>query len=127
MDVEVGRQGQIAVTVADADTAIALGSGDLPVLATPRVIAWMEQATCRACPADEQSTTVGVRVDVAHTRASAVGTSVRATARVTGVDGPTITFKVWAEQDGPAGRQEIARGVVQRAVVDRHRFLDRLG
>ena len=62
-------------TVTDDDTAIALGSGDVPVLATPRLLAWMEQATVTAASArvDATSTTVGVEVWMRHRRASAVG------------------------------------------------------
>ena len=54
--------------VTDADTAVALGSGDVPVLATPRLIAWMEAATVRAAAAFlvKGQTTVGTAIRIEH-------------------------------------------------------------
>jgi predicted thioesterase len=107
------------------DTAQALGSGDVPVLATPRLLAWLEAATVAAI--DEHlptgTTTVGVRVHVEHLRATRPGGAVTARATLVGVDGALLTFDVHAEDE----RGEVlARGNVTRAVVDRDRFLARL-
>ena len=65
-------------TVTEQDTALALGSGDVPVLATPRLLAWMEQASVVAvAPSlDGSSTSVGVEVWMRHRRATAVGRTV---------------------------------------------------
>ena len=61
--------------VTDADTAAALGSGDVPVLGTPRLIAWMEAATVRTVAAllNPGQTTVGTAIRIEHRRATAVG------------------------------------------------------
>ena len=64
------RSASVTHTVGDADTAAALGSGDLPVLATPRVLAWLEAATCSALDLDDSRTSVGTRVEVEHIAAS---------------------------------------------------------
>lgn len=104
-----------------ADTARALLSGDLDVLATPRLVAWLEAATCAAV-ADAIAagrTTVGTHVDVEHLAPSAVGSTVFATATVTVVDGRTLSFEVSATDE--AGRL-LCRGTLTRAVVDRARF-----
>ena len=110
-------------TVTDDDTAAALGSGDLPVLATPRLLAWFEEATCSAVSLDEDSTSVGTRVELEHLAASPVGAEVTATATVAHRDGRLIRFQVVAH-DSEGG--VLATGEVQRVVVERDRFLSRL-
>ena len=109
--------------VTDADTATALGSGDVPVLATPRLIAWMEAATVRsAMPYLEAGqTTVGTGIRVGHRRATLVGRSVEITATPTpDVGGRRLTFAVQALDDSG---QVVAAGEIDRVIVDRDRFL----
>jgi len=120
-------------TVTDDDTAIALGSGDVPVLATPRLLAWIEAATVAAASArvDSTSTTVGVEVWVRHRRASAVGAQVEVEVTEVSEQDRGLSFEVVAREvpaDGADGRspREIASGRVVRAIVDRGAFLDRL-
>ena len=110
-------------TVNDDDTAEALGSGDLPVLATPRLLAWLEEATCGAVALEEDSTSVGTRVELEHLAASPVGSEVTATATVAHRDGRLIRFQVVAHD---AEGAVLATGEIQRVVVDRDRFLSRL-
>jgi predicted thioesterase len=122
--VQVGLAGEAALVVSDADTAIALGSGDVPVLGTPRVVALVEAATLDALKgwlADHQ-TTVGTLIDVDHLRPSAVGATVHAQARLDAMEGKRLEFTVTVTQDG----HEVARGRVVRALVDRETFLSRL-
>ena len=121
-----GDSATLEFTVTDDDTALSLGSGSLEVLATPRLLAWCEAATCSAVEdalTDEQ-TSVGTRVQLEHVGASAVGASVRVTASVVYVDGRLLRFEVVAEQ-APDGKV-VAHGEVTRVVVDRERFLARL-
>ena len=106
--------------VTDDDTAIALGSGDVPVLATPRMIAWMEAATVAAATPHLQDgrTTVGTAVRVQHRRPTPVGGRVEVTAEDPQVgDDGRMTFVVRAvDGDGTvAGVGEIDRVVVDRA------------
>ncbi len=110
-------------TVSDADTAVALGSGDLAVLATPRLIAWCEEATCAAIDLDGATTSVGTRIELEHLAASKVGAVVTATATIITRDGRMVRFQVVAH-DG-AGTV-LASGEVRRVIVDRDRFLSRL-
>jgi len=110
-------------TVTDDDTAIALGSGDLAVLATPRLLAWSEQATVAAVVLDDASTSVGTRVELEHLAPSPVGAEVTVTATVVHRDGRLIRFQVVAHD---AEGNVLASGEVQRVVVDRDRFLSRL-
>lgn len=111
--------------VGEADTAEALGSGDLPVLGTPRLVAWAEQATCAAIAEelDASTTSVGTELRIEHLQPSPLRAAVVVRAELTHVDGRQLRFEVTAEhEDG----RVVARGEVTRAVVDRDRFLQRL-
>jgi fluoroacetyl-CoA thioesterase len=125
VDVGVGDRGGIREVVTDADTAVALGSGGLPVLATPRLLAWCEAATCRALdgrlPAGSSS--VGTSVRLEHLAPSAVGEQLTVVALVATVDGRRIGFDVEATD---AAGTVVGRGTVERVVVDDERFLARL-
>ena len=114
----------LSFTVTDDDTAVAVGSGDLPVLGTPRLLAWCEAATCAAIDPtlDGASTSVGTRVSLEHVGASAVGQEVEVTASASYVDGRLHRFTVAARQAGKV----IGSGEVTRVVVDREKFLSRL-
>ncbi len=115
----------LTFTVTDEDTAVAVGSGSLPVLGTPRLLAWCEAATCAAIdptlPAG--STSVGTRVELEHQSASAVGQQVEVTASSTYVDGRLHRFTV-AARNVPG--RVVATGEITRVVVDAERFLSRL-
>ncbi len=122
MPIPAGLQAAFDHAVTDADTALALGSGDVPVLATPRVLALAERATVAAV-ADalaDGATTVGTRVELDHLLACPVGATVRVTAVLERVDGRRLEFAVeLRERDRLA-----ASGRVIRMVVDRSRFLE---
>ncbi|WP_191908021.1 thioesterase family protein [Nocardioides cynanchi] len=112
-------------TVTDDDTAVALGSGSLPVLGTPRLLAWCEAATCAAIADDlgPGETSVGTRVEIEHLRASPVGARIEVTATPVFSDGRLRRFSVSARQED--GRV-VGTGEVTRVVVDAERFLGRL-
>jgi fluoroacetyl-CoA thioesterase len=123
MALEPGLSASVALTVTEADTAQALGSGDVPVLATPRLIALAEAATVRATARHLPSgaTTVGTRVELAHLAPTAIGGTVTVTAELSTVDGRRLTFAVSAADGGTP----VAEGTVERVLVDRTRFLSR--
>jgi fluoroacetyl-CoA thioesterase len=109
--------------VTDADTAAALGSGDVAVLATPRLIAWMEAATVQSALRfiEAGQTTVGTEIRIGHRRATPVGGSVEITATPTGdAVGRRLTFVVRAVDDAGA---LVAEGEIIRTIVDRNVFL----
>jgi fluoroacetyl-CoA thioesterase len=112
--------------VTEEDTARAVGSGDLPVLATPRLLAWCEARTCAAVAADleEGRSTVGTRVQLEHVGASPVGARVEVTATLRSVDGRLLRFEVVAAHAD--GGPVVAHGEVTRVAVDAARFLSRL-
>jgi fluoroacetyl-CoA thioesterase len=118
-----GARARVELTVTDADTAQALGSGDVPVLGTPRVLALAEAATVAATATrlPPGATTVGTRVELDHRAASPVGRTVIAEARLAKVDGRRLVFEVSVRDGG----EVVAEARVERVLVDRHRFLAR--
>ncbi|WP_299051398.1 thioesterase [uncultured Nocardioides sp.] len=126
----VPAEAELRFTVTDDDTAAAVGSGSLPVLGTPRLLAWMEAATCAALEADlpDGSTSVGTRVSLEHRAPSPVGATVVVTARRSGEDAPggrRARFAVHARHrvGDDTEEVEVATGEVVRAVVEIRRFL----
>ena len=120
----------LTFTVAEDDTAIAVGSGSLPVLGTPRLLAWCEAATCAAIESalGDGETSVGTRVELEHLAATPVGGAVVVTAREAYVDGRLHRFSVSARNVGDDGRagKLAGSGEVTRVVVDADRFIARI-
>jgi predicted thioesterase len=127
MALEVGLQAALVHVVAADDTATAVGSGDVPTLATPRLLA-LAEAACIAALGDAglpvESTTVGTRVELEHLMALPVGETVRVAARLDHLDGRLLRFEVVATDDGD---RLVARATITRVLVDRERFLRRAG
>jgi len=120
--IAIGDRGISVTTVSEADTAIQLGSGDVPVLATPRAIAWLEAAAIAALgDLAPGMTSVGINISVDHTSPTLVGAEIRAVAEVRAVEGPRVEFDVRAFE----GESIIAGGTHTRVIVDRQRFLMR--
>lgn len=113
-------------TVTEADTAERLGSGDLPVLATPRLINWLERAAFAAAAEGLSSgqTTVGTLVKVEHIKGTPVGATVVVGCSKPVSDGRRLIFHIRVTDE--AG-EVVAEGEVHRAVVDHERFLRRFG
>lgn len=125
MALEAGLQAALVHVVAAEDTAAAVGSGDVPVLATPRLLALAEAACIAALGYGTlagTSTTVGTRVELEHLLALPVGETVRVAARLDHLDGRLLRFEVVATDDGD---RLVARAVITRVLVDRERFLAR--
>jgi fluoroacetyl-CoA thioesterase len=120
-----GLSATITLVVTEADTALAMGSGDVPVLSTPRVIGLAEQATVKAVNGAlaEGRTTVGSEVQLTHLAPTLVGAEVRAEVVLEAVEGRKLVFRVTVND----GHGLVAAGYVTRVVVERARFLDRAG
>ena len=119
----IGAIGLSRMTVRHGDTAIALGSGDVPVLGTPAVIALAENATIAALAEflEQSETTVGVRIEIDHSATASVGDEVVATAKVSSVEGKRIIFDVECH----SGTRLVAQGTIIRVLVDRVSFIAR--
>ena len=118
---ETGLTYTSRLTVGNENTAIALGSGDMPVLATPAMMALMENAAMLAvAPAlEEGDTTVGGHIESSHLRPTPVGAEVSATATLEKVEGRKLYFKIIAHQ----GDVVIGEGTHLRFIVNREKFL----
>lgn len=123
MTVEVGLRGEVELIVGDDDTAIAMRSGSVPVLATPRVIALAEEAAVRAIDGTLKAneTSVGMQVQLDHLAPTATGHRVAAEATVEKVTGRRVVFTVSVNDE----RGLVAVGRVTRVIVDVDRFLDK--
>ena len=112
----IGAVGLSRMTVRHGDTAIALGSGDVPVLGTPGIIALSESATIAALAEflEQSETTVGVRIEIDHIATASVGDEAVAT-----VVGKRIIFDVQCH----SGTRLIAQGTITRVLVDRVSFI----
>lgn len=123
--IEIGLKHTSELTVTDTVTALKVGSGDMPVLSTPMMMALMENAAMLAVKdrLPEGLTTVGGHIESSHLKPLKIGDVVRAEAEVTKVDGKKIEFKVAAY----SGDTLIGEGTHLRFIVDREKFMSRLG
>jgi RimJ/RimL family protein N-acetyltransferase/predicted thioesterase len=119
----IGKSANVTAIVAESDGAKAVGSGDLDVLATPTMIAFMERAACKALAGllSEGQTSVGTSINVEHLAASPIGAEISATATVKSVSGKKVEFDVTASDN--AG--EIGKGVHTRVILDAKRFMEK--
>lgn len=117
-----GRRATVTLTVGDGDTAIAMGSGDVPVLASPRVVAVAEQAAVSAVDGalQEGKTSVGAWVELEHNAPSRLGETVTAEATLLGVHGRKLEFSISVRNE--AG-DEVAHVRHRRVIVTREKFL----
>lgn len=122
--IEIGLKHTSELTVTDAVTAVKVGSGDMPVLATPMLMALMENAAMLAVRdvLPKGCTTVGGHIESSHLKSSKVGDVVRAEAEVTKVDGKKIMFKVSAY----SGDILLGEGMHLRFIVDRDKFMSKV-
>ncbi len=121
MKVAVGLRGDAKLIVDQSDTAAALGSGNVDVLGTPRIVGLCEEATCSALHGvlEPGTTTVGMRVQIDHLQPTPVGAAVVAEAVLEKIEGRRLTFNVSASDE----RGLVAAGKVTRVVVDLANFM----
>ena len=121
MSLTIGSKGRAEALVTEANTAAAVGSGLVPVFATPYMIALMENAAVNAVQAglEPGQGTVGTCLNVTHDAATPVGMKVWAEAELTALEGKKLTFAVRAfDEAGPIGG-----GVHERFIITVDRFL----
>lgn len=126
-----GERASVRVVVAEEDTAIAAGSGDVPVLSTPRMLALAEAAAVAAVGPHLQpgTTTVGTAALVEHRHACALGAEVVVESELTEVDGRRLAFSFIARETGrtePGNGNEplvVGAGTLERVLVNRDAFL----
>lgn len=121
----IGQTHTCSRTVEEHHLAAHVGSGDLRVLSTPSMIALMEEAAmrCVAPCLEESQTTVGGKIAVSHLKPTAHERTISATATLTAVEGRKLQFTVTASDDEGL----IGEGEHTRFIVDREKFMARLG
>jgi predicted thioesterase len=121
---ESGLKHESVMRVVDGNTAEYIGSGDMAVLATPAMVALMENAAMLAVAKElgEGETTVGSMISTSHLKPSKVGNAISAIAELTAVEGRKLTFKISAYD----GDTLIGEGEHIRFVVNREKFLSKL-
>ncbi len=119
---EPGLEATVEENVTEEMTAERLGSGDVPVLGTPAVLALVEAAAVAAVSEELEAaqTTVGSSVELDHVAPTLIGATIAASAGLIEVEGRRLLFSF--EVTDPAG--PIARGTHRRVIVDRERFLE---
>ncbi|MGA2303782.1 MAG: hotdog domain-containing protein [Acidimicrobiales bacterium] len=124
-----GLSAQVELTVGDVDTALHFRSGDVAVLATPRLIALCEEAACRATDGHLTSTqsSVATRVQFDHLAPVGLGKVVLAEATLVKVEGRRLTFTVSAARLERDGGGLIGAGRLTRVLVDEATFLAKAG
>lgn len=121
MEIKVGTKGRQECVVTEQLTAAAVGSGSLPVYATPMMVALIEEAAWRSVQGmlEEGQGTVGTQMEVAHVSATPLGMKVWAETEVTAVEGRKLTFVVKAFDE----KGLIGEGIHQRFVIENEKFL----
>ena len=138
MELAPGLLAELRVVVSEADTAIAAGSGDVPVLATPRLLALAEAASVAAIEPQlgAEMTSVGTAASLEHRRASPVGAEIVVEAELTEVAGRRLVFSFIVRHSPPGNGGDggpdadedlvVGAGTLELVVVDREKFLARL-
>lgn len=123
MALEVGMIGRSETIVTENNTAQKLGSGLLPVFATPMMTLLMENAASEMCLPHlaEGEGTVGTHLDISHDSATPIGMKVWAEAKLVAIDGRALSFEVTAyDEKGPIGK-----GTHQRFIIKNERFMEK--
>lgn len=123
MNAAVGLKGEARLVVDDVDTSVALGSGDVDVLGTPRLVALFEQATIDALRGvlDDGQSSVGMRVQIDHLQPTPVGAEIVVEASLDKIEGRRMTFTVTASDSGGL----VAAGKVTRVIIDVDKFMSK--
>jgi len=118
-----GMEYEIEAMVTGENSASAWGSGGLPVLATPAMIAFMEKASHLAVDNMLPSgwSTVGTEVNIKHLSATPTGMKIKARAELTGIEGRALVFKVEAHDE----TGKIGEGTHSRFIIEIEKFMTR--
>lgn len=122
-DIIIGTEFVCSTIVTGSNTALAVGSGEAEVYATPMMIALMENAAylCLKPFLDEEESSVGIHMSSTHESATPIGVAVSALAKITAVEGKIVTFEVIASDAFGV----IGKGEHKRAVINSQRFIDK--
>lgn len=118
---EIGSKGKLETVVNDSMTANSVGSGTLDVLATPIMVALMENAATKALDLPEGQTSVGTYLNIRHLAATPVGMKVWAVAEITAIEGRKLVFNIEAFDE----KEKIGEGQHERFIIDSAKFMEK--
>ena len=118
----MNMKAEIERVVEESGLASSMKSGSLEVLATPQMVAWMEEAACLCLKLDEDITSVGTKIDVSHVKASPLGATIRIVATITNVENDK-KFSFWVQAF--QGDDLIGEGSHERVLVNAEKFVNR--
>ncbi|WP_066635032.1 thioesterase family protein [Desulfolucanica intricata] len=123
-DLQVGLKGESSITASESNTAVAYGSGGVPVFATPAMVALMENAAMNSVEPylAPKQTTVGTRIEITHKAATPIGMKVVAKSELLSIEGKKLVFKVEAFDD----KELIGTGIHERFIILKEKFLQRV-
>jgi len=121
--IKVGTIYEKQFKVTQEDTALAMGSGGEKVLATPRLVAWMENTAFEGLEKamDQGKTTVGTEIQIKHVAASPIGMQVTIKGTVISQEKRSVTIELEAWDN----IEKIGEAIHQRFIVDRSRFMEK--
>lgn len=127
-ELPIGLEADASFVVRDKHTAIAMKSGDVPVLSTAALIAVMEEAAIAAIEGylGEGATSVGVLIEIRHNAAAPIGTQIHAHARLLRAEGRRLTFRIDAYNNAERRGDPLGEGLHERVIVDREKFLSKV-
>ncbi|TDT72589.1 thioesterase superfamily protein [Hypnocyclicus thermotrophus] len=121
---EIGLKYTKEKIIKENESAKYVESGDLEVFSTPSLIAFMENCAmnCVKKYINENDTTVGISINIKHLQANLIGEKIKGEAKLTNIDGRKLTFEVLVTSD----RGEIGKGIHERFIVSREKFINKL-
>ena len=122
-DLKVGINGEAKTIVSESNTALALGSGGVPVFATPAMIALMEKAALSSVAPylPEGTSTVGISITSSHIAATPLAMEVTARAELTEIDGKKLVFRIEAFD----AVEKIGEGIHERFIINVEKFMNK--
>ena len=123
METEQGNSFSQTIQVTENQTASYLGSGLLPVFATPALIALMENTAMQLVICPEGSSSVGISIDMQHLKASRVGDFIQCTATINSIEGRKYTFEIIATD---SDKEIIGKAIHRRVIVDIDKFMSKI-
>jgi len=123
MPIENATSFSQTIQITESQTASHYGSGLLPVFATPALIALMENTAMQLIPLQDGFSSVGISINMQHTKASPVGAFIKCTATLTGVEGRKYTFDIVASD---SNTDIVGKAIHERVVVEIEKFMSKL-
>ena len=121
---EVGIKGYKELVVTIEDSALYFKSGELEVLATPRIVTLVEETAYKSISdvLEANESTVGTKVDLKHIAATPIGMKVICETELIEIDRRRLVFSFTVKDE----KEVIAEGIHERFIIDKEKFLNKV-